>query len=195
MFLKILQVSQENTCVGVSFLQAKFSRTPSFTEHGDVLLWFLQQSNLIFHVITITLSYNQKLSWRYCHYYHIPYIKISISCQKYAHLVQKFYSLSQQSPNFMILSSIYFCITSIFLTGSSAFQGFTLHLMVSLSKTDCPIYLEENSTLPQKCSWNYSMVIKIHLQFVMLIKISAIQNFMGLSVNILYKLFLLEPWF
>ena len=115
MFLKILQVSQENTCVGVSFLQAKFSRTPSFTEHGDVLLWFLQQSNLIFRVITITLGYNQKSSWRYCHYYHIPYIKISIYCQKYAHLVQKFYSLSQQSPNFMILSSIYFCITSIFL--------------------------------------------------------------------------------
>ena len=48
-----------------------FSWTASFTEHLQwLLLWFLQQSNVIFSVITITLGYNQKLSWKYCNYYH-----------------------------------------------------------------------------------------------------------------------------
>ena len=80
-------------------LQAKFLRTCSFTEHLQwLLLWFLQQNKLIFSFITITLGYNQKLSWKYCNYYHPPYIKISISYQKYSHLVQKFCSLSQQNP-------------------------------------------------------------------------------------------------
>ena len=41
-------------------------RTSSLTEHLQwLLLWFLQQNNLIFSVITITLGYNQKLSWKY----------------------------------------------------------------------------------------------------------------------------------
>ena len=59
-------------------------------------LWMapLQQNNLIFSVITIHLGYNQKLSWKYCNYYHLPYIKISIFYQKYGHLAQKFCSLS-----------------------------------------------------------------------------------------------------
>ena len=102
-------------------LQAKFLRIPSFTEHLRwLLLWFLKQNKLIFSVITITLGYNQKLSWKYCNYYHPRYIKISISFQKYAHLAQTFCNLSRQSANFMILSSIYFCIISLFLRGSGA---------------------------------------------------------------------------
>ena len=134
-------------------LQAKFLKTPSFTEHFQwLLLWFLQQSNLIFSVTTKTLGYNQKLTKKYCNYYHPPYIKISISYQKYAHLVQNFYRLSHQSPNFMTLSSIYFFIISMFLRRSEASQSYTMDLIVSLSKIDCPIYQEENSLLPQKCS-------------------------------------------
>ena len=99
-------------------LQAKFLRTRSFTEHLQwLLLWLLQQNDLIFSVITIPLGYNQNFSWKYVNYYHPPYIKISISYQKYVHLVQKFCSLSHKSPNFLILSTIYFCIISIFLRG------------------------------------------------------------------------------
>ena len=61
-------------------LQVKFLRTPSFKEHLQwLLLWFLQQNNLIFSVITITIGYNQKFPRKYCNYYHPPYIKISIS--------------------------------------------------------------------------------------------------------------------
>ena len=167
MFLAISQVSQKSTCVGV----AKFLRTRSFTEHLHwLLLWFLQQNNLIFSAITITLGYNQKLSWKCCNYYHPPYIKIAISYQKYAHLVKKSCSLSHQSPNFLILSSIYFCIISRFLRGSGVSHSYTVSLMEGLSKTDCPIYQEKNSPLPQKCSWNYCLVIKIRLKFIMLIK-------------------------
>ena len=52
MFLEISQVSQESTCVGVSL------KTCSFTEHLQwLLLWFLQQNNLIFNVITIILGH------------------------------------------------------------------------------------------------------------------------------------------
>ena len=90
-------------------LQAKFLRTRSFTEHLQwLLLWLLPQNNLIFTLITITLGYNQKLSWKYGNYYHPPYRKISISYQKYVNLVQRFCSLSHQSPKSLILSSIYF---------------------------------------------------------------------------------------
>ena len=143
-------------------LQAKLLRTRSFTEHLQwLLLWFLQQNYLIFSVITITLGYQQKLSWKYCNYYHPPYIKISISYQKYAHLVQKFCSLSHQSPNFLILSSIYFCIISIFLRGSGVSHTYAVSLTEGLSKIDCPIYQEENSPLSQKCFWNYSLKLFI----------------------------------
>ena len=59
--------------------QAKFLRIPSFKKHLQcLLLWFLQQNNLIFSVITITLGYKQKLPRQYCYYYHPPYIKIPI---------------------------------------------------------------------------------------------------------------------
>ena len=129
-----------------------------------------------YSAITITLGYNQKLSWKCCNYYHPPSIKISISYQKSAHLVQNFCSLSYQNPNFLILSGIYFCIMSIFLRGSGVSHSYTVPLIECLSKMDCPIYQEDNSPLPQKCSWNYSLVIKIHLKFIMLIKTSVIPS-------------------
>ena len=54
-------------------LQAKFLRTRSFTEHLQwLLLWLLPQNNLIFTLITITLGYNPKLSWKYGNYYTLP---------------------------------------------------------------------------------------------------------------------------
>ena len=121
-------------------------RTRSFTEHLQwLLLCFLQQNN-------ITQGYNKKLPWKYCNYYHPPYIKISISYQKYAHLVQKLCSLFHRSPNFLILSCIYFCLISIFLRASGAPHSYTVSLIEGLSKIDCPIQQEENSPLTQKCS-------------------------------------------
>ena len=148
-------------------MQAKFLKTRSFTEHLRwLLLWFLQQNNLIFSVISITIfgvNYIQKLSRKYCNYYHPPYIKISISYQKYAHLVQEFCSLSHllsPSLNFLILSNIYFSIISIFLRGSGGVShSYTVSLIERLNKIDCPIYQEENSPLLQRYSWNYSLVI------------------------------------
>ena len=73
---------------------------------------------------------------------------------------------------------------------SCVYHSNTMYLTVNLNKIDCSIYQEENSFLPQKCSRNYSLVIKINLKFIMSIKTSAIQGFKGLSVDILYKLFL-----
>ena len=52
--------------------------------------------------------------------------------------------------NFITLTIIYFCIMSIFLNRSGASHIDLLHVIVSLSKTDCPIYQEENSPVPQK---------------------------------------------
>ena len=107
LFCNFVKMRLQYSCFPVKL--AKFLRAPSFTEHLlHLLLQFLQQNNL-------TLGYNQKLLWKYYNYYHPPYIKISISNQKYGNLVQKFCSFSRQSPNFMTLSSIYFCIISIFL--------------------------------------------------------------------------------
>ena len=83
----------------------------------------------------------------------------------------------------------YFCIISIFLKGSCVSHSNTMHLIVSLSKIDCPIYQEENSSLSQKCCRNYSLVIKIRIKF-MSIKTSATKSCKGLSVEILYKLLL-----
>ena len=115
-----------------------------------------KQLNIQYYNDSSGLHYNQKLSWKYCNYYHPPYIKISISYQKYAHLVQIFCSLSHllfPSPNFLILSSIYLCIISIFLRGSGGVShSYTVSLIEGLSKIDCPVYQEENSPLPQKCS-------------------------------------------
>ena len=138
---------------------------PSPTWVRTLLMVLLQQNKLIFNVITIILSYNQSFSWKYCNYYH--------------HLVQTFCDLSYQSPNFMTLPSIYFWIISIFFSGSGVSHNNTVHLKVNLSKMDCPIYQKENSSLPQKYSWNYSLVIKINLKFIMSIKTSTIQSFRG----------------
>ena len=95
--------------IGKAFKNAFFYRTPPVA--ASVLL---QQNNWIFNVIMITLGYNQN-----CHRNTLiiitPLYKISISYQKYDHLVQKVYRLFLQSPN-----------------------------IVSLSETDCPIYQEEN---------------------------------------------------
>ena len=78
----------------------------------------------------------------------------------------------------------------MFLRGSGVSHSNAMHLMLSFNKIDCPVYQEENSSLPQKYSKNYSLVIKINLKFMMSIKASAIQSFKRLLVDILYKLFL-----
>ena len=99
-------------------LQVKFLRTASLTEHLQCLfLWFMQQNNLIFSVTTMTLCYNQKLSWKYCNYYHPPYIKISIFYQKSAHSSPNILQTFMLNSNFMILPSIFFCTVPIFLRG------------------------------------------------------------------------------
>ena len=145
-------------------MQAKLLKTRSFTEH-ILVVFATKQLNIQYYNDSSGLHYNQKLSWKYCNYYHPPYIKISISYQKYAHLVQIFCSLSHllfPSPNFLILSSIYFCIISVFLRGSGGVShSYTVSLIEGLSKLDCPIYQEDNSALPQKCSWNYSLKLFI----------------------------------
>ena len=128
-------------CAHVRFLQ---DSTPLSTCVRTLWMAPLQQNNLIFSVITIHLGYDQKLSWKYCNYYHLPYIKISIFYQKYGHLAQNFCSLSSQSPNFMTLSSIYFCTISIFLRGMGVSNSYTVHFILSLNKIDCQIYQKEN---------------------------------------------------
>ena len=73
-----------------------FLWTASFTENLQwLLLWFLLQNNAIFSVITITLGYNQKLSWKRCNYHH-PSLYKNIHN---GHLIRIFCSLSRQSPN------------------------------------------------------------------------------------------------
>ena len=52
------------------FLVSRFSHFVTWT------VW--QQNKLIFSVIMINLGYNQKLSWKYCNYYHPPYVKMSM---------------------------------------------------------------------------------------------------------------------
>ena len=129
-----------------------FYRTPPLATFG---VFATKQLNIQCYNDNFGLYYNQKLSWKYCNYYHPPYIKISISYQKYAHLVQKFCSLSHlfPSPNFLILSSIYFGIISLYLRRSDGVShGYTVSLLEGLSKIDCPIYQEGNSLLPQKYS-------------------------------------------
>ena len=80
--------------------------------------------------------------------------------------------------------STYFCIISIFLRGSGGVShSNTMHLIVSLSNIDHPIYQEENSFLPQKCSRKLSLIIKIHLKSKISIKTSAIQSFTWLSLH------------
>ena len=87
-------------------LQAKFLKTRSFTVHLQwLLLWFLQQNNLIFsglyYLPNTVMEILQLLS---------PSLYKNIHLlPKYTHLVQKFCSLSYllfPRPNFLILSSI-----------------------------------------------------------------------------------------
>ena len=93
-----------------------------------------------------------KLSRKYCNYYHSTNTK-NFSFLSMIHLARivKSSRLSSQSPNFITLSIIYFCIMSIFLNRSGASHSNLLHVIVSLSKTECPIYQEENSPVPEKC--------------------------------------------
>ena len=93
--------------------------------------WFLQQSSVIFSVITINLGYNQKLSWKYCNYFHLCFCKN-------IHLLSK--------DPVMTLSSIYNFHISIFLRVDCVSHGNTVYLTVSLSQIDCPIYQEEELT-------------------------------------------------
>ena len=118
--------------------------TDSFTKHLQwLLLWFLQENNAIFIVITIILGYNQKLSWKYCNYYH-PFLYKNIHLLSKARpLVQKFCTVSRQSPNFMTQSSIY--NFNIF-KGNGVSHSNTVHLIASLSKVGCPIYPEDELT-------------------------------------------------
>ena len=111
----------------------------SFAEHLQ-WLWFLQQNNVIFSVISLTWGYNQKLLWKYCNYYHPSLYNVS-------------------------LPSIYNFNISIFLTGDGVSHSNTVHLIVSPSKTDCPSTNRRNSPLSKKCSWNYSFVLNYSLKF------------------------------
>ena len=155
-----------------------FYRTPPLATFG---VFATKQLNIQCHNDNFGLYYNQKLSWKYCNYYHPPYIKISISYQKYAHLVQKFCSFSHLlflSPNFLNLWSIYFCIISIFLRGSGGVShSYTVSLIEGLSKINCPIYQEENSEMFLKLlPETIHLVNKNHNVIIMLTKTSAIQS-------------------
>ena len=117
--------------------------------------------NVTLGFFNVWAIFGKKLSWKHCNYYHPPYIKIT--CKKCAHLVQRFCSLSHQSPNFMTLSSIYFYIISIFLRGSGPTHSYTVHLIVSLSKIDCPIYQRGELTAASEMFLKLlSLVIKIN---------------------------------
>ena len=64
-----------------------FYRTPPVA----VFVFFAtKQLNIQCYNDNFGLYYNQKLSQKYCNYYHPTFIKISISYQKYAHLSQNF---------------------------------------------------------------------------------------------------------
>ena len=144
-------------------MQAKFIKIRSFTEYLQWLfLWFLQQNNLIFSVITITLGY---IITKDCHGNTVisilPILKHPSTIKRMPIWTKDFVAFPTSScPNLLILSSIYFCIIPIFLRESG---GVFLSYTVSqgLSKIDCPIYQEENSPLNQKCSWNYSLKLFI----------------------------------
>ena len=86
-FLKISQVSQKTPVLESFFNKAAYTgvflwnwkscfmngfiyRTPPVAAS-----WYLQQSSVIFSVITINLAYNQKSSWKYCNYFHLCFCK------------------------------------------------------------------------------------------------------------------------
>ena len=161
--------------IGEGFLWSFWYKTPPVAAYV-----VFAENDVIFSVITITLGYNQKLSWKYCNYHHS-------SLYKNIHLLSKvrpsdpnICSLFRQIPNFMTLPIIYNFNISIFLRGDGVSHSNTVHLIVSLSKIDCPSTKRTNLLLSKKCSWNYSLFIKIYLKFIMSIKTSAIQSFKGL---------------
>ena len=154
-----------------------FYRTPPV---AAFVVFATKQLNIQCYNDNFGLYYNQRLSWKYRNYYHPSYIKISIY-QKYAHLLQKFCNLSHllfPSPNFLILSSIYLCIISIFLRGSGGVShSYTVSLIEGLSKINCPIYQEENSEMFLKLlPETIHLVNKNHNVIIMLTKTSAIQS-------------------
>ena len=111
-----------------------------------LLLWFLQQNSTIFSVITITLGYNQNLSWKYCNYYH-PYLYKNIhllSKQRPASpkVLQSFPPKSKLHDPVKHLKFKYF---NIFKGGGVSHRN-TAYLIVSLCKIDSPIYQEEELT-------------------------------------------------
>ena len=90
----------------VKFVYEQFilQKTCCFCSCFWLLLWFLQQNNVTFSVITKTLS--AKIISKDYHgntviIITLACIKISIFYQMEGHLVQKFCSLSRRSANFM----------------------------------------------------------------------------------------------
>ena len=154
MFLKIdilgnfARLTRKHLCWSLFLikLQAKLLKTFFYRKYPVAVFvaFAIKQINIQCYNDNFGLYYNQKLSRKYCNYYQPPYIKISPSYQKYAHLVQTFCSLSHllfPSANFLIFWSIYFCIISIFLGGSGGVShSYLVSLIVGLSKLDCPIY-------------------------------------------------------
>ena len=117
---------------------AKLLRIPFFTEHLQwLLLWLLLQNNLIFSAIRISLDYDYNFHRNTAILSSFLYKNIHFY-QKYSHLVQKFCSLSRQSPNFITLSSIHFCMISIFFRGSGVSHSNTVHLIIILSQIEYP---------------------------------------------------------
>ena len=142
-------------------LQAKFLRTSSFTKHLQwLLLWFLQQNNLIFSVITINLGYNQKLSWKYSNYYHPPYIKYpypikSMPIQPCSpNILEPFPPESKllDPLKHLFLYNFNIFVYFYFMNGGGVSHSYTVQLLEGPSKIDYLIYQGENSLLPQKCS-------------------------------------------
>ena len=138
-------------------------RTSSLTEHLQwLLLWFLQQNNLIFSVITITLGYNQKLSWKYKNKKSL--YKNKKSLYKNIHLLSKVRLSSPKilqpfppkSKHLDPLKHI-FCIISIFLRRS----GVSIVIQCNLQKV--PVKQTASSTkrithhclrnVPETISW------------------------------------------
>ena len=122
------------------FMNSFFYRTPPVAAS---VVFAANQGNIQW---TITLGYNQRLSWNTVIIITLPYIEISIFYQKYGHQIQIFCSLFRQSLNFMTLPSIYNFNILIFLKGNGVSHSNTVHLIVSLSKIDRPIYQEEELT-------------------------------------------------
>ena len=133
----------------------------------SVMYWLLQQSNLIFSFIMITLGYSQKLWSKYCNYYH--------SLNKNIRFLSKVWPFSRNilqpfPPKFKLHDTLkYLCIISIL------FRGSVVSHSAPYSKPQSDILPQKgNSSPPQKCARNNFMVTRIHLKYLMPIKSSAI---------------------